>query len=71
MNRRPAKGDVSAKWPEHIDGYLARIWSNHAKLGVTLEDLRTVYTLEDAEQMYDVLDVYDLLEYKARKAAQG
>jgi hypothetical protein len=68
------RGDVSVKVPGQLDWYLAKVWSNHAKLGVTMRDLDTTYSLEDVEQMHMALDVYDDLDRKLAalqaKAAQ-
>ena len=55
---------MSAKVPDVLDWYLARVWSNHAKLGVTMHDLDTIYCLADLEKFHAALDVYDELDRK-------
>ena len=59
---------MSVKVPVQLDWYLVRVWTSHAKLGVTMADLDTVYCLEDVEQMHMALDVYEELDRKLAAA---
>lgn len=54
-----------------MDWHLARIWTSHAKLGVTMHDLETVYCLADLNEMHQALDVLDELDRRLRAKAQG